>query len=595
MQDLEAFLDELLTESGDSSNRLLQHLIAIQRQYSHVPDKAVQSLSKRLEAPLAHIYSVIDFYAFLHRKPRGMFDIRFSDNITDRMLGNRALMEGMCKKLGVELGVPRADGKVTVDMTSCTGLCDQGPAMLINGIAVSNLTEERIHKIVGLVEAGTPVERWPRRFFHIEDNIRRRDMLLTEDLIQGSAIESFIVKGPDAVLKDIDRSGLKGRGGAGFNTAMKGRFCRDAEADEHFVVCNADEGEPGTFKDRILLNTWADCVFEGMTICGAIIGAKKGFLYLRGEYLYMLETLEGILQKRREAKLLGEGILGHEGFDFDIEIHLGAGAYVCGEESALIESMEGKRGRPRIRPPFPVTSGYLRKPTVVNNVETFVAAARIDVFGGEWFRSKGTEESHGTKLLSISGDCARPGVYEYPWGVTIRQVLEDCGAEDTQAVQLSGAAGVTVPPQEFYRKIAFEDVPTGGSFMIFNKQRDLLKMVLNFTRFFCHESCGFCTPCRVGGHLMNDLIEKVMVGYATSHDIEELKRICKVMQNASHCGLGSTAPNAVLDTLEKFRSTYSKRLVNKSHEPSFNLDQALEVSRHLTGRDDEEAYLRLGN
>jgi [NiFe] hydrogenase diaphorase moiety large subunit len=237
----------------------------------------------------------------------------------------------------------------------------------------------------------------------------------------------------------------------------------------------------------------------------------------------------------------------------------------------------------------------MNKPTVVNNVETFLAAARIAVFGADWFRSAGTEQSTGTKLFSISGDVARPGVYEYPFGVTIRKVLEDCGAKDTQAVQLSGAAGSTIPPQEFYRKVAFEDVPNGGSFMVFNNQRDLLKMVLNFTRFFCHESCGFCTPCRVGGRLMNDIVEKVMVGYATSHDIAEMKKIGQVLKRSSHCGLGSTAPNAVLDTLKKFPGTYSRRLVNKSHEPSFNLDKALEVSRHLTGRDDEEAHLRLGN
>lgn len=595
MQDLDSFLNDLLADSGDTPDRLLQHLIAVQRQYSHVPEKAVRYLAEHLGVPPVQIYSVIEFYAFLHRKPRGQFDIRFSDNITDRMLGNRVLMEGMCKKLGVEPGVPRADGKVTISMTSCTGLCDQGPAMLVNGMAISNLTEERIHKIIGLVEAGTPVERWPNRFFVIEDNIQRRDMLLTEDLIRGSAIESLIVKGADAVLESVKKSGLRGRGGAGFDTATKWLFCRGAKADERYVVCNADEGEPGTFKDRVLLNSWADCVFEGMTVCAGIIGAKKGFLYLRGEYLYLLDALERTLQERRDAKLLGKGILGHDDFDFDIEIHLGAGAYVCGEESALIESLEGKRGRPRIRPPFPVTSGYMKKPTVVNNVETFVAAARIAVFGADWFRSAGTEESSGTKLFSISGDVARPGVYEYPFGVTIRQVLEDCGAEDTQAVQLSGAAGSTIPPQEFYRKIAFEDVPNGGSFMVFNQSRDLLKMVLNFCRFFCHESCGFCTPCRVGGRLMNDLIEKVIVGFATSHDIDELKSIGRVMKRAAHCGLGSTAPNPVLDTLEKFPGTYSKRLVNKSHEPSFNLDKALEVSRHLTGRDDEEAYLRLGN
>ncbi len=265
------------------------------------------------------------------------------------------------------------------------------------------------------------------------------------------------------------------------------------------------------------------------------------------------------MQERRDARLLGKNILGRKGFDFDIEIHMGAGAYICGEESALIESLEGKRGIPRNRPPFPVTRGYKNQPTVVNNVETFVAAARIAVFGADWFRHSGTEQSSGTKLLSISGDCARPGIYEYPYGVSIRQILEDCGAEDTQAVQVSGAAGFTIPPQEFYRTIAFEDVPTGGSFMIFNQKRDLLEMVQNFNEFFCHESCGFCTPCRIGGTLMKDLLNKVIVGHATAYDLNEMKKIGDLMKKTAHCGLGTTAPNPVLDTMEKFPGIYSKR------------------------------------
>ncbi len=244
------------------------------------------------------------------------------------------------------------------------------------------------------------------------------------------------------------------------------------------------------------------------------------------------------------------------------------------------------------RPPYPVTNGYKNQPTVVNNVETFVAAARIAAFGSDWFRSAGTDQSCGTKLLSISGDCARPGIYEYPYGVSIRQILDDCGAEDTQAVQVSGAAGVTIPSQEFYRKIAFEDVPTGGSFMIFNQQRDLLEMVQNFNQFFCHESCGFCTPCRIGGTLMKDLLNKVIVGHATVYDLNEMKNIGQLMQKTAHCGLGATAPNPILDTLEKFPGIYSKRLLNRSYEPAFDLDAALEVSRHITGRDDEAAHIR---
>ncbi|MDH4021035.1 MAG: NAD(P)H-dependent oxidoreductase subunit E, partial [Xanthomonadales bacterium] len=460
MDNLEQFIDEILSETNDAPDLLLQHLCKVQNRYSHIPEAALQMLAERLKIPEVEIVSVVYFYSFLHMHARGDFDIRFSDNITDRMLGNLPLFEGMCKKLGVKPGEPRADGRVCVDLTSCTGLCDQGPAMLVNGIAISRLDEDRVHKIVGLVEAGIPVSNWPKMFFEIEDNIRRRDKLLNDVIIHGSAIEAFAVKGSDALLESIEKSGLRGRGGAGFNVASKWRICRDAPGEEHYVLCNADEGEPGTFKDRILLNSYANVMLEGMTICGGIIGAKKGYIYLRGEYLYLRQALEDILQERRDSGLLGKDILGRTGFDFDIEIHMGAGAYVCGEESAMIESMEGKRGIPRDRPPYPVTRGYKGQPSVVNNVETFVAAARIAVFGADWFHSSGTEQSSGTKLLSISGDCERPGIYEYPYGVSIRQILEDCGAEDTQAVQVSGAAGFTLPPQEFYRTIAFEDIPT---------------------------------------------------------------------------------------------------------------------------------------
>ena len=592
MTDISRFVSGLLSNKDDAPDLLLQYLCKIQHTFSHIPAEAVQLLSERLKIPRVEIVSIVYFYSFLHMHDHGDFDILFSDNITDRMLGNLPLLDSMCKKLGVEIGKTRADGRLRVDLTSCTGLCDQGPALLVNGLAVSRLDEDRIHKMVGLIEAGIPVSNWPKKFFKIKDNIQRRDKLLDDVITQGSAIEAFAVKGGDAVLKSIKKSGLRGRGGAGFKAATKWRICRDAPGAEHYVLCNADEGEPGTFKDRILLNSYANVMFEGMTVCGGIVGAKKGYLYLRGEYLYLRQALEETLQKRREAGLLGTDILGREGFDFDIEIHMGAGAYICGEESAMIESMEGKRGIPRDRPPFPVTHGYKGQPTVVNNVETFVAAARIAVFGADWFRSAGTEQSCGTKLLSISGDCARPGIYEYPYGVSIRQILEDCGAEDTQAVQVSGAAGFTIPPQEFYRTIAFEDVPTGGSFMIFNQRRDLLEMVQNFNRFFCHESCGFCTPCRIGGTLMKDLLNKVIVGHATAYDLNEMKKIGMLMKKTAHCGLGTTAPNPILDTMEKFPGIYSKHLLNRSYEPAFDLDAALESSRHITGRDDEAAHIR---
>ena len=591
MKNIESFISERLSDAGTAPDHLLQHLCAIQQHFSYIPKDAVELLASNLNMPAVQIYGVVDFYTFLHREARGDFDILFSDSITDRMLGSQPLIDSLCKKLAIEPGTPRADGRVTVDVTSCTGICDQGPALLVNGIAVSGLDEDRISEIAVLIEANTPLSDWPASFFVIRDNIQRSDILLDDKIINGSALDSLLKNDSDTLLTMLEQSGLRGRGGAGFKTAVKWRFCRDMEAEEHYVVCNADEGEPGTFKDRVLLNSFADNVFEGMTLCAGIIGAKKGYIYLRGEYRYLLESLEQALQKRRDANLLGKNICGQQGFDFDIDIHLGAGAYICGEESALIESLEGKRGIPRKRPPFPVTSGFRNQPTVMNNVETFVAAAKIVVFGADWYRSIGTSESAGSKLLSISGDCARPGIYEYPFGITIKQILEDCGAKDTQAVQVAGAAGLTIPPREFDRSIAFEDLPTAGSFMVFGQQRDLLEMVQNFTHFFCHESCGFCTPCRVGGSLMKNLLDKVIVGHATRNDLKEMEDIGLVMQQSSHCGLGVTAPRPVLDTLEKFPDIYNKRLANRGFEPAFDLDAALSESRKITGRDDPGAHI----
>jgi [NiFe] hydrogenase diaphorase moiety large subunit len=591
MKNIESFISGLLSGATSRPDYLLQHLCSIQQRFSYIPESAVELLARDLKIPAVQIFGVIDFYTFLHRQARGDFDILFSDSITDRMLGSLPLLEGLCKKLEIKPGIPRADGRVTVDVTSCTGICDQGPALLVNGMVISRLDEARIASIAKLIEASTPLSDWPQPYFTVDDNIQRSDILLNDKIVNGSAIKCLIANDSDVLLTKIEQSGLRGRGGAGFNTSTKWRFCRDTKASEHYVVCNADEGEPGTFKDRVLLNSYADNLFEGMTLCAGIIGAKKGYLYLRGEYFYLLEALQQKLQDRRQANLLGKNICGHKGFDFDIEIHLGAGAYICGEESALIESLEGKRGIPRIRPPFPVTHGFRNQPTVVNNVETFIAAAKIAVFGADWFHSVGTSESTGSKLLSISGDCERPGIYEYPFGVSIRQVLEDCGADDVQAAQVAGAAGSTIPPSEFDRKIAFEDVSTGGSFMVFNQQRDLLDMVQNFAHFFCHESCGFCTPCRVGGSLMKNLVDKVILGHATRGDLMEMKNIGLVMQQSSHCGLGVTAPKPVLDTLEKFPQIYSKRLANRGFEPAFDLDAALEEARQITGRDDAEAHI----
>ncbi|WP_295882283.1 NADH-ubiquinone oxidoreductase-F iron-sulfur binding region domain-containing protein [uncultured Thiohalocapsa sp.] len=596
---IERVLRGSLAALGQGPDTVLQHLIAQQQVFSHVPEPAIDRLVAALGVTRAQILAAIDFYAFLHLTPRGRFDIRVSDNITDRMLGNAALMTQLCAALGVRPGEPRADGRVTVDFTSCTGMCDQGPAALVNGLALTRLDAGRIRDIAALVEAGTPLAHWPQGFFAVSNNVQRPGLLLADLEAREAGLARLFAQGGPAVLAEVERAGLRGRGGAGFTTALKWRFCREAPSEpghpDKVIVCNADEGEPGTFKDRVLLTAYADLVFEGMTIAAGVVGASTGFLYLRGEYRCLLDHLEAVLARRRARGLLGTGIGAGAGpgggFDFDIRVHLGAGAYICGEESALIESLEGKRGITRKRPPFPVTEGYLDRPTVVNNVETFLAAARIAEHGGYWFRSEGTDRSAGSKILSVSGDCARPGIYEVPFGTPVAEVLADCGARDTQCVQVSGAAGVTLTPDEFHRVLAFEDLPTAGSFMVFDRSRDLLEMVRNFAAFFAHESCGFCTPCRVGGRLVQDLVEKVAAGAAGSHDLDELHDIAQVLRRASHCGLGHTAANHVLNTLEKFPHIYRERLRRTDYTPSFDLDAALAEARALTHRDDAGSHL----
>ena len=584
-------VERSLARLGRRPDLVLQHLIALQQKFSFIPEEGIARLVEAVDVTRAQVLAAVDFYAFLHLTPRGGYDILFSDNITDRMLGNQRLLQLLCDQLGADLGEPRADGRVTVDYTSCTGMCDQAPALLVNGFAITRLDEARIRRIAALVDTRVPLQHWPQEFFAVSNNVHRPGLLLEDIEATDAGLAELLDRGPDPTLAEIERAGLRGRGGAGFTTALKWRFCREAENPNKVVVCNADEGEPGTFKDRVLLSSYADLVFEGMTLCAGIVKAKEGFLYLRGEYRYLVEHLAAVLQRRREQGLLGTSIGGHAGFDFDIRIHLGAGAYICGEESALIESLEGKRGVTRKRPPFPVTEGYMDRPTVVNNVETFLAAARIAEHGGYWFRSEGTDQSAGSKILSVSGDCARPGIYEVPFGTSVAEVLEDCGAEDTQAVQVSGAAGATLSADEFHRVLAFEDLPTAGSFMVFDRSRDMLDMVRNFADFFVHESCGFCTPCRVGGSLLRDLVDKVAIGRASRYDLDEMRHIAAVMRRASHCGLGHTAPNHVLNTLDKFPATYESRLAQRDYTPAFDLDASLAEARRVTGRDDAGAHI----
>jgi [NiFe] hydrogenase diaphorase moiety large subunit len=396
--------------------------------------------------------------------------------------------------------------------------------------------------------------------------IKRKGAIIFSGIEEYSGIKKALEIGRAGVLSEVRASNLRGRGGAGFPAGVKLNLVAAAQSDKKYIVCNADEGEPGTFKDRVMLLENPRLVFEGMIIAAFASGADKGFLYLRGEYKSFIPELEKVLDSMKTDNALGKGIMGKQGFDFDIEIKLGSGAYVCGEETALIESLEGNRGEPRNRPPFPVNTGYNGCPTVLNNVETFVNIPHIILKGAGWFRGFGTEKSAGTKLISISGDCKTPGVYEIEFGTTIKKLLEMAGAEDAKAVS-AGASGECVNSAQFKRKICFEDFSTGGAIIVFSKKRDMLDAADNFLKFFEDESCGQCTPCREGIPVLLDGLDSIKKGECTKSYLDDLLSLSETMQLASKCGLGQSCPKPFVSILNNFKNEYTlSKKVKKEKE-----------------------------
>lgn len=381
-----------------------------------------------------------------------------------------------------------------------------------------------------------------------DSKLKRVDLIFGEySDVKYKVLADTIKKSNDEILKDLLDSGLRGRGGAGFPTAMKWKYTAEAPGDEKYVICNADEGEPGTFKDREILSRVPRKVFSGMAICGRVIGAKKGYMYLRGEYRFMLPNLLAELEiYHQHAKALN--------LDFEIEIRMGSGAYICGEESALFESMEGFRGEPRNKPPYPTTSGYLKKPTVINNVETFVNVVMICRIGALKYKELGTTDSRGSKVFSVSGDTPIPGIYELELGMPLDRFVEEFGDGDTKAVQVGGASGFCVPRKKFKDTIiGFEGVPTGGSMMIFNSSRSMYNVLHNYLEFFEEESCGQCTPCRVGCQQLRKGIVAVKKGEKKAVYLDQLMRLSESMKITAKCGLGQSVANSFSSIVNNFK------------------------------------------
>jgi [NiFe] hydrogenase diaphorase moiety large subunit len=479
---------------------------------------------------------------------------------------------------GAPLNGVDPSGQFGLFETACIGLSDLEPAALIDFHPFTNLNSLKVRDIVTRLKQGaSPSEICDPVPDHIRFVADGDRAVLLRDYDPGTAVMQLQNFSPESVIEEIGKSGLRGMGGAFFGVGRKWESCRKEAEGPKYIVCNADEGEPGTFKDRVLMNSMPGLLLEGMAIAGYAVGACEGIIYLRAEYTWLKEKLEHTIRHFRKMHLLGRDICGIDGFHFDIRIQLGAGAYVCGEETALLNSLEGRRGEPRNKRFFPTQRGYLQKPTVVNNVETICAAARIIQLGADHYLQSGTPTSPGTKLLSVSGDCRLPGIYEIEWGTSVREILDRCEADRPYFIQVSGPSGECISMNEADRTIALDDLRCGGSFMIFSRSRDVLNILRNYTRFFKHESCGLCTPCRAGNFIIEKKLDLFAARLARQGDLEEARAWGNIMQLTCRCGLGKTAPNALLTAEARFPEYFESILSQDPDRLSkgFSLEDAV--------------------
>lgn len=582
---------------NNDPKRLMDVVLKVQKELGTISRPAINTIADNLKMKRVEVEALVSFYAFLSEQPKGKIVIRLCNDVVDRMQGVEAVAQAFSHELGIKFGETTPDGLISLAYTPCIGMCDQAPAALINDTVVTYLSSDKARDIVReLKKHGDPKKvsfrlgdgnnAHPLVRSMVHNGVRKRGPVIFAANDPEAGLKKALSMSPVEVIREIKTARLRGRGGAGFPTGMKWEFTRASEGDQKFLFCNADEGEPGTFKDRVLLTERTDLILEGMTIGGYAIGAQQGVLYLRAEYKYLQDFLENVLQERRKKGLLGKDILGKKGFCFDIRIQLGAGAYICGEETALLSSSEGLRGDPKNRPPFPAQKGYQGYPTSINNVETFCCVARIVDKGAAWFAEVGSQGSPSTKLLSVSGDCASPGVYEFPFGVKVIDLLKEVGAENAQAVLIGGPSGQFIGPNEYHRTICYDDLATGGAVVVFGPERDILEMARQYMEFFIEESCGYCTPCRVGNVLLKSKLDDILAGKGEAPDLDYLQRLGKTVKITSRCGLGQTSPNPILTTLKNFRPLYEKRLTKNTEgmQLSFDIRTALTAAEQAAGR-----------
>ncbi len=569
------------TAAGGHSARERRHLLlpalwALQERIGWISPGGLNEICRRLTIPPADAYGVASFYALLALEPRPSRVVHVCEDLACRCVGSIELIEQLEETIGAE-GELSDDGSATWYRSPCLGQCDRAPAVMLTVSGEEPL--ERVQApitlggllplIAGVEPVPAPTSLPPQAGDPTAPLLRRVGRADTLDAYRAlggyEALRRAVELGPDGVLREVKDSKLVGRGGAAFPTGVKWEAVARQPARPHYLICNADESEPGTFKDRVLLESDPFAVLEAMTIAAYTTGCEQGFVYLRGEYPQAHHALESAIVEARRRGLLGANVLG-EGFAFEVEIRRGAGAYICGEETAIFNSIEGERGEPRNKPPFPVQHGLFGAPTVINNVETLVNVLDIVLGSGPAYAARGTEGSAGTKLYCVSGCIEQPGVYEVPFGETLRELLARAGGigagRTLQAVLLGGAAGSFVGPDELDLPLTFEGAREAGTtlgsgvVLVLDDTVEMLGFLQRIAAFFRDESCGQCVPCRVGTVRQEEALSRLVAGTPRGGLVRELALVGEVgqcMRDASICGLGQTASSAIESAINRLR------------------------------------------
>jgi NADP-reducing hydrogenase subunit HndC len=572
-------LVERLGEIKGTRGALLPALQAIQEIYGYISQEGAETVARELRVSLEEVYSVATFYSQFSFEPSGEHVVSVCLGTACYVKGARQILARIERTLGIKDGESTRDGKFTIGSCRCLGLCGLAPVMTVDGTVFGNMTPEKAEAVVraymndtdagdGEVDANIPVLSEGARV--VLRNCGNADPESVDDYIAHdgyAALKKALTEmTPREVIDEMSKSGLRGRGGAGFPTGTKWNFAASQPEGRKFVICNADEGDPGAFMDRAVLELDPFVVLEAMAIAGYAIGASEGFIYVRAEYPLAVKRINAAIKTAGERGYLGENIFGL-GFNFTVETRLGAGAFVCGEETALMASIEGRRGEPRQRPPFPAVKGLWGRPSILNNVETLANVPRVILLGAEKFAETGTEKSKGTKVFALGGKVERSGLVEAPMGTTLREIVYEIGGgipggRAFKAAQTGGPSGGCIPAEHLDVPMDYENLTAIGSMMgsggliVLDEDNCMVDIAKYFLDFTVDESCGKCTACRIGTRRLYEILSKITDGEGDAEDLSKLEELCAYIKENALCALGQTAPNPVLSTLRYFRDEY---------------------------------------